>query len=248
MVSKRRSLRRAVPAFGLVLIASLALTGIASGTASAATQHWLSCINIGEKGMYKDAGCTEVGTKGSPHPYSWSHLLSTSYTMKSNTNFIMSFFIQGISLEISCSQESGGIVANPSGGGAGTITASSFKLSGCTVLKPAKNTCVVENGQVIFGAFGEATEFEGKPAVRFVPAGGAWSFGGLSLGDGSSSCGLRGRYEIRGSFTGVVNSATASLDFTKASSELNIGMSYLGTLVGTSKLELATGEAWKIAP
>jgi len=224
MIGKRKSFKRAIPAFGLVLVASLALGAIGVASASAATQHWY-------------VGGTKLA-EGTP----------TSVTMKGTTIFALGWTYGGANYEVQCtSQKAEGQIENPVGGGAGTDYGSSFNLSGCTVTKnlPAKLYCTIENGEILMGTNGLTTEFEGKTAVNFSPYGSY--FTGVFFEGGKCPLSGLGSIHLNGSFTGIANSATSSLDFTKTSSALLFGGN-AATLIGTSKLETTSGQTVTVAP
>lgn len=246
MVSRPKSLRRVLPAFGLALVASLALSAIAmAGSASAATQNWYSCKNVGAgKGAYEDPACTKAGgTK----TYAWDKLATaTSFKTKNTVPFTFKLNISLTTIEFKCSSVVGeGKLENTVSGG----NTSSFPLSltSCTVTKPIKNCSLAE--PLTIGVVGQATEVGGVPAVKFSPTVGTILFGFEMLNAGAGSCPFNhNHFYIEGSLTGIMNNATSSLDFTSTSSALTYGGKPNATLVGTSKLETSAGEALKLAP
>jgi hypothetical protein len=163
----------------------------------------------------------------------------TSVAMKGTTQFFLRWSLAKANYEIRCtSQKGGGTITNPAGGGAGTTGATQFILSGCTFFGGGKNCAVSET--IESTVYGGAVEFEGKPAVEF--SNGA-VFEPPFYGQGC----LAKVIVFTGSFTGIANSATSSLEFTKASSAMSVG-GEKATLEGTSKLETTSGKAVTVAP
>ena len=220
MIGKRKSFKRAIPAFGLVLVASLALGAIGVASASAATQHW-----------YVGGTKLAEGTK-------------TNVTLKGTTNFYFAWTNGSSTWEAKCTSQTGeSTIENPTGGKAGTYAASGTSLSGCTRVRPAGvKGCQIPGGTIYLGAYGADTEFESKSAVEFLPVGGSFADFWLDECPGGV-----GHIIISGSFTGIANNATSSLEFTKASSSL-IVFAHPATLVGTSKLETTGGQTVTVAP
>lgn len=217
MVSKSRSFRRAIPAFGLALSASLALSVVGVASASAATQHFY-------------VGGTKLAA-GTP----------TGFTMKGTTNFTLTWHVNGIEIPIVCSsQKAEGTIENPAGGGAGVVKPFWFTLNGCEVQyeEGEESECKVTIKEAHLK--GEATEFEGKSAVKFTPDVGPYLFSWVYV------CGSLTNFQ--GSFTGIANNATSSFEFTKASSAMTAGGVKGQTLVGTSKLETTSGKTLTVAP
>jgi hypothetical protein len=244
MASESRSLKRLIRAFGLALIASFALTGIAAGSASAATQHWYRCQSFKyENGDYKDPACSEAAGQGTG-AYGLIKLnegTATSFAMTGTTGFTLKWKLGGSDNEITCATQTSteSTVKNPVGGAAGTAFMR-FELSNCTVVKPTGCTVSQPFGAILNG---EATEFGGKPAVKFtayesvnlfeIHFEGACSWSGLS-------------FNVRGSFTGIMGK-NGSLEFTEASSSMTIGGNS-AKLLGTSKVQTALGESLVLAP
>jgi hypothetical protein len=241
MISKARTSKRALTAFGLALVASLALSALATGSASAATQYWNVCKE-GGNGTYLDSVCSEEAIPSGSGGYGLSRLWAgtpTSSVMTGTTGFTLSWTLSGIKVQVNCSQAAEGTVENPVGGGAG---AGKFNLTlkNCTVVKPSN--CTV--GPISMSLNSTATEFGGKPAVKFAPSEGVVLF---TLNLQGSKCVFGGTYfEISGSFTGILNSSSL-FEFTGASSAMQIGGNAV-TLTGTSKMEDASGRRMKVAP
>jgi hypothetical protein len=193
MVSRYKSFRVLLAAFGAALVASLALSAAGVTAASAATQHWY----VGGPKL----------AEGVP----------TGVTMKNTTGFTLKWKSGGINFTVSCSSENGeGTIENPVGGGAGIAYMESFTLSGCTVTAP--KTCKVKGGQIATSLSGKATEFEAKPAVEFGP----WGWESPLFVVTIEECGLSGYYNFYGSFTGIAPTAK-SIEFTEASSAITFG-------------------------
>ncbi len=255
MVSKPRSLKRMIPAFGLALIAALALSAVAAGSASAATQNWYSCKNVGAgSGLFEDAACSK---EGGSKAFAWTKLATktpTGFKMSGSSGFTMEVpFGGGIGVTIGCSgQASEGTIENQAYG-KGTVgvlseAKASFILSGCTVTKPEGYGCVVPSTLHFEQMAGEATEFEGKPALKFSPLNGGGVLITFTISGCSGGAGLfNGEHQMKGTLTGIANSSTSSLEFTKASSKIS-QFGIAGAFVGTSKMETTAGEALKLAP
>lgn len=244
MNSKPRPLKRMISAIGLTLLASLAIGAIGVASASAATQHWYMCKNVGAGGGAYAPFCGKVGL---PFSHELSKLpagSSTGVTMNGTTGFALNWTISGAPFAISCSSQSGaGTVENPTGGLAGKASISSFVLSGCTVSSPTGG-CKVKTGKIpLLVNTGSATEFESKPALSLAPSG---SLAEFSF-EGCSSGGLNQNYKFTGKFTGIMNNETSSLEFTKASSGIFYGAQKV-TLEGTSKIETSAGDTLRLAP
>jgi hypothetical protein len=244
MIRKRRSFKRAIPAIGLALLASLALSAAAAGSASAATQHWHSCKFNGGAKNYTDSACSKetfeaTGSYGLVEIGTGPQALA----MNGTSPFTLKFKITGISVVINCSTQSGnGTFENPSGKAAGTAQLT-FLLEGCAVAEPSN--CTVKRPEM--GLKGVATEFGGKPAVKFSPTGEGETI--LEISFEGAKCGLNGvLVKLKGSFTGI-QSSSGGFEFTEASSALTYGSAKSPvSLTGTSKLANAAGEALKLAP
>jgi len=222
MVCKPRSFKTLIGTFGVALMASLTLGAVGVASASAATQHWY-------------VGGTKLA-EGTP----------TSITPKGTTSFNLAWKFQGINFEFKCtSQEGNGTIENPAGGGAGTDYGSSLVLSGCKGVRPVGAPCEIIGGSINMGTNGVADEFEAKPAVKFSQLGSAFTEIWLS----GCSYKAYNPYVLEGSFTGIANSTTSSLEFTKASSAIHFGaFQYPVTLVGSSHLETTGGQTVTVAP
>jgi hypothetical protein len=242
---KPRPLKRMISAIGLTLLASLAIGAIGVASASAATQHWYTCKNVGEgKGPYAPF----CGKEGPPFSYKLSKLPEgspTGLTMNGTTNFALNWTISGAPFAISCSSQSGeGSIENPTGGLAGKAYTTSFVLSGCTVSSPPASGCKVKTGKIPFFVYANsATEFEGKPAVKFAPSSSLTEFSF----EGCVNKALNTTRQFNGTFTGIMNNETSSLEFTKASSNIVFAGGKV-TLEGTSKIETSAGDTLRLAP
>lgn len=245
MASRRSYLRRMIPAFGLALIASLALGALAAGSASATTQHWYSCKNVGaSSGGYASSACQEP-SKGN---FEWSELsAATSSSMKGTAPLTVLATISGIKFYVSCtSAQANGSAENPSGGGAGRLTfegIGSLAFTGCTVLSPEPTTCQVKEGKIAFNAVtAEATEFEGAPAIKFQPAEGT-TLAGVTL-EGCKKTLFNGTKLLAGSVYGVSSNTSGDFEFTQASTSKYLTWGgQAAILAGKAKLETESGEA-----
>lgn len=245
MVRNFRYSRRLATAFGVAIVCSLA---VSAASASATTLNWYSCAAGGGKN-YSDSECTKFvsGNKGA---YDWQKLSKQKdFSMKGTTPFVLKWsYGGGTSLTTTCTSQTatGYKISNEEKTG-GKISEGFFSLFGCTT-KAGSKTCSTTIPQIV--TTGAPTELAGKPALRFQNSGSG--FFNVYLGE---ACGLSmGPYPFsEGSFTGIVNSATSSLEFTAAGSSFKYAGSIPATLEGTSKMgtsatEPGAGEALKLAP
>jgi hypothetical protein len=252
MDRKRRTLKRLVSALGLVLIASLLLSAFAAGSASATTQQWYSCNNVGGSGIYTDSTCQTAGS-GS---YDWSKLPSapTNFAIEETGVATLSSTLAGVSVNVECKTGSAtGSLANPTGaaGSLTTETGSSLALSGCEafpVTKPTKK-CAVKGGGIPFAALsGEAIEQEnGAHAVNLQPAEGS-TIASFTIEAAGSNCFTKTPIAatVTGSFTGVLNPATSSLEFTEAGSKNLKANGAAAQLKATAPIETAAKERLRL--
>ncbi len=217
---------------------------------------WYACKNVGAgSGLFEDAACSkEGGTKA----FAWTKLATkapTGFKTSGTSGFTLELvFGGGILVTISCSgQASESTIENQSYGKGGTIGAlseakASFILSGCTVTKPAGSGCAVPAGTLHFEQMaGEATEFEGKPALKLSPLNAEGRLITFKIeGCSGGAEALNGEQAVKGTFTGIANSSTSSLEFTKASSKITHN-GIASAFAGTSKMETTAGEALKLA-
>jgi len=133
---------------GIALVALGALFGSAS--ASAATQHW-----------YGYAGGTPLA-EGTP----------TEVVAEDALGVTIKYSYAGVELHIRCNSTSaGGSIENPSGGGSGTLSGVVLTLEECHVDKPA-GKCTIPSTLETVELKGEATKFEGVPAIKYSPKSG----------------------------------------------------------------------------
>ncbi len=207
-----------------------------SGVLPAPLPHWYACQKTGE-GPFSDSTCN---TEGGAKTYNLVKVTETAkkVVMKNTTGINLKWSIGGTTVTVSCSTLTGeGTILNPSGGIlAGTASVPTFNLGSCTVSEP-KDTCkVAGGGEKISQPFkGEATEFEGKPAVKFTPSSGAVLFSIFLEG---CKVVTNMNYQIEGSFTATMNNATSSLEFTKAGSSMNYKSLTGASIEGTSTIEV----------
>jgi hypothetical protein len=242
---KPRSTRRLIPApaLGLALVAALLLSGLAAGSASASTQQWYSCKNVGASGAYTDAACQSQG-KGN---YDWSKLTSTgtNFSLAGSSNWTLAATIAGLKATITCTGSSAaGPIANSGPSGAGALSTASFSLTGCTAKWQTGCTEVNEfvGGGISFKSLkGEATVFGSSPAVKLSPA------EGTSLGEFKIKC---DKATITGNMTeflyGVVNSKTSSLEVTEAGGASLKVNNAKATLLGTAGIETEAAEKLRL--
>ncbi len=209
-------------------------------------EYWYACKNLGAgAGVFEDAACSKEG--GIKPAYAWSKLTaSTKVALKAGTALTLSWTLGGVTFTAKCTSQSGtGTIDNPSGA---TVSSASNLLSGCSITKPAESGCHFKgNALWILNFSGINWEWEAKPALKFTPSGNFAEFslegcsGGFAFLNGSV-------LSISGWFSGLVNNATSSIEFTQASTA---GLTMSGqpvSLVGTSKIETTAGEVLKLAP
>lgn len=164
----------------------------------------------------------------------------TSFSMTSTANFTLRYYPWGAfnpnnpQVFLTCSlPKTEGTLENPASGGVGISSLEGGYLTGCTV-KP--KTC--EGKLLMSNLVGEASEFEGKPAVNFETS--EVVFETLVFGE-KCPFGYQPNL-LGGNFRGILNSETSSVSFTKASSNLYLGGYAAWLESGTAKLETASGE------
>jgi hypothetical protein len=235
MVSKLKSLRRAFSIMGLALVASLVLSGVAAGSASAGI--FQTCSSTGTAFKYSDAACSITG---GAKLYGWKFVETTKpATITGKTEFIFEStnFLGFASFQMICASQTSESTT------LGEATLSSHLLFN----GPSKTNCKTDVKNVTakvepFGATGKPSEVNGKRAVTFTS--GIGGFASVRFEGG----GLSGMVmQIGGSFAGYMVNPGSSLEFTKEStSELRLGESNL-TLRGSSRLETAAGEAVNVS-
>ncbi len=148
-----RSSKGPLSALGVALVAMLALGAFfGSASASAATQHWHGHI-----------GGTRLLEK-----------TPTEVVAEDTTSTQIKFYVAGAKLTIDCgSLDAGGTIENPSGGANGTLSGVSISFGGCAVTEPTGLGCTVPSTIETNQMKGEATTFEGSPAVKYSPAEGS---------------------------------------------------------------------------
>ncbi len=209
------------------------------------TQYWYACQKGAGGGLtnaYSDPACTVEVAKGI---YGWKKLTESTITMKkAAAPLSVEWTFGGISMAVACTPSGEGFVANPAGGGAGTEGVGSFNLKECALTQPASQVSKCGVIGAIFSLNGQATELEGKPALRFDES---TEFTLQIVPGGEPPCAVSGYYKFSGAFSGVSNSTTSSLEFSKAGSSLLLGGSYPAWLSGSIKIETKAGEPLKLA-
>jgi hypothetical protein len=168
----------------------------------------------------------------------WSKLAEktpTGLVSKATSNFVLKWTNSAINFEISCSALATPetTVENPALGAAG-VGKGLFKLSGCTVLKPSK--CIVSSGTINMSSAIQATEFEKRPAVRFIG----------SFVVGMENC-VSKTVPFEGNFYGTLHGSNSTLEFTEAGSFLTTTGNH-ATLTGAAKIETASGQSLALLP
>jgi hypothetical protein len=202
------------------------------------------------KGSASAISSATSAAKFPPPPYYWNAAsvkipaaTPKAFSAASLTSFVWKTTIFGGTISITCtSQASVGTIENPSESKTGIVSGMTFELSGCAISEPAG--CKLSGTTITFETIkGTAVEFgEKSMAVKFEPTGS--KFVTLKI----SECAIAGSYAYAGSFRGIDNPSSSSLEFTAASSEgFNVGGNP-ATLEGTTKIQTTTGESLKLTP
>jgi hypothetical protein len=239
-----------------VLVTATNATGSASALSDATAAitspgpfHWYSCKKVGgTAGAFEDSGCI-TAKKG---PYEWTKVAAATpgkFLLSGSKTFTLGWVESGVQITIGCSGQSGtGELENPSGGGAGTIAATTLKLTGCTFTAPAGKECKVSGGSIqTLSMKGTATATEVPRTVKFQPTSGT-TFFALVI-EGCTTTFLNGTYTFTGSFGGIDRGSTSALEFTKASTSGLTVSGLTASLQGTLRIETSpAGEALKLTP
>lgn len=170
-------------------------------------------------------------------------------SVPSSTELEISATIGGANFRMQCAGSGGGAegsVENPTGGGAGTATAT-ITFAGCSVSQPAGGVCYVQNPAVSSLLSGLAGESAGTSSVTLSPSG-KTTIATFVVGGESCPVVMKGSKSLTGSgLTGAPN-ASGMLLF---QSSLNTGLKYAGqtaTISAQTKPEISTGERLTLAP
>ena len=162
--------------------------------------------------------------------------------------FSFSFSIgAGETATITCTTHTAeGTIENPAGESEpGTISVSkSLFLSNCAVTASQEYKCKLSGGTIEMQ--GLNAEVTGAGVVKFSQATGTKNLFAFEF-EGCAAKGLNQRWEVFGNFTGTLNSATSSLEFTKAGGILGLSGGSSGWFGGSIRIETKAGEALKLA-
>jgi hypothetical protein len=186
-------------------------------------KYWIESgkFNIGPYPAYLTVGYSLETPSGSPlalssdewspdpHWYvgepEWSYLsegAATSFsTASGSTSFDLSARPFGVLVEIACGGGLSGSLKNPSGGGAGSATAT-LTLSGCSTNLPG---CTVKSPVSSVLLSGAATEAGESPAVAFTPSEGDALI--ILTFEGGKECGLKGSFKVKGTLVAISEGA-----------------------------------------
>jgi hypothetical protein len=172
---------------------------------------------------------------------------STPMGIKANgtKNFVIQWKLTGVNFEVTCTTQTSkeSTIENPAKEAAGVATVK-LLLSGCTINQPS--SCTV-NTPIELGVAGAATEVEGVSAVKFTGTMGPENTI-MTVNLSGAECPYKSTsFLFKGSFTGIANNATSSLEFSKANSAMTMA-GEKATLEGTSKIETTTGKTVSVAP
>ena len=228
----------------LSVFAVLAVSAVASASASAAVQHFDVCeelTNSIANGFTTLGKCvkSELPTGGKWTKYKLPSPTVLNVTSKGTTTFSLKTTALGFTVKIDCTTEKDkGTIKNPTGGGAGEDE-DRIEFSGCTVSEPTGEGCTVDE-PIVAEALTVLTEFSAKPADQFKPKGGA-NFTEVTL-EGCSTAELKKTYAIKGTDIGIALNETSELEFTAASSSLTFG-GEPATLKGKSQILMENSTA-----
>jgi hypothetical protein len=237
---KRRSGKRRLAVYALALSLSLAFAGLAAASASA-DQRWYTC-GASESGPYTDSGCQTQGSGG----YGWTEASSspTPVGVYGTAEFTLSGLVSLASSSFACSSaEAVGSISDPEEGNGEFSTESelSLVLYGCEMVSKDPTCGVGPDGIIEFGALqGEATTFEGSPALKIQPAEGS-TFASFVLEHCTKKAYRNAKVTIGGALYALVNPATSSLEFTEATSGSTLLNDEKAVFTGTAELKTEAG-------
>jgi streptogramin lyase len=212
---------------------------------AAGTQHWHACTEGWGSTNYSDSACTKetLAGLGSFGLHKFTEGSSQGVSVSASSGFTLAWNMSGLQFNLNCSTESSeaSTAKNPSGGGAGTF-AGHLAFSGCSF--GGSYECSLSGSPLTMTLSGVATEFEGKPAVRFTSSTGGEAIFAITTPKG---CPYENTFTFYGEFTGVMNSQN-ELEFTAAGSKLSVYGSYPATFTGVSKLKTEAGDQVVVTP
>jgi len=178
----------------------LTITAIAAtSSAVAATQHWATISSIAEEGGDRAFTGHTIGVT----KISWKSSLIT-----------VTMTCTGLSTS--------GTASNPAGGGNGTLSGTSLKLTGCVVSVPS---CKVAGGTILFEPLkGYARDEADEERVRLEPNSGT-TMAVLHLENNGATCALAPEITVTGFFEAVSNSSQPGQYQIAGTPHLNIGTS-----------------------
>jgi len=165
-----------------------------SASASAATQHW-----------YGQVGGAKL-----------SESAPTEVVIEDKGTVSLQFNAGGAELNIDCrSTEAAGVIENPSGGASGALGGVTLTFGECAVASPA--ACVVSDTFKTNALKGEATKFEGVPAIKYSAASESTIITLMVSGDSCPSF-WKGAKTLAGSFMTVYQGTGGNYGVSKSSS------------------------------
>jgi hypothetical protein len=243
-----RSRRGTLSILVLALLASFALSAVAAGSASAATQHWHRCVLAGGAKNFTDSACSKPTTAGlGSYGLQGGFESQEAAKVSATSNIHLNWENTSWAFDASCSTltSENATATNPAGGGAATFgqaqPVTHLKLSNCSVLVNGQATICKVAEPIDLRVLGTATEFEGRPALKLEPRFGGEAFFYVTL----KTC-VSAENSFYGSIT-VKQNSNNDLEFTKSGSSLTSH----GTpawLTGTAKVENLGGSRLVLAP
>lgn len=196
---------------------------------------------------------SSAASPGSPHWYlnsaAWSALSAgkaTSYSSYGQMTFDLQSEVGGVSFEMSCSGTSNSIsgsLENPSGGGAGTASAT-LDLGGCTLLLPWKGLCVLHQ-PLQWNLSGVSTEVGTTPAVEFPLPEGSKHLTFTIESSAGKTCPVAGTFPLGGT---LIAKSEGEGHFALSSRELWAFFEEEATASGRFALQNAAGESLRLQP
>lgn len=211
-----------------------------------------SHFNLTQSSSGKKMVLSSAASPGSPHWYldsaNWSNLSagkSATYASYGPMTFDLVSEFAGIGVEVSCSGTSnsiGGSLENPTGGGAGTASAS-LSLGGCTMPYWEAHGCVLHQ-PVQWSLSGTATEIGTTRAVEFQLPSGSKHLSFTIEAKKGEKCLLPTAYPVEGR---LIATSEGDGHFGLAASEVT-AYGEEATLSGRFALENPAGESLRLQP
>lgn len=197
---------------------------------------------------------SSTASPGAPHWYlgdaAWNTFTSgeaTTFASNGEMSIDLKGPIYGSSVELSCSGGENGIsgsVLNPTGGGAGTATASAT-FGNCSIPNTGKMICLVQTPFTSNELEAVATESGGTPAAEFAPVEGK-PIATITVknGGGSQKCNIAGTWTMTGT---LIASSEGDGYFDFSDSDIQVNGNSM-TTSGRVALETKAGKTLRLQP